>query len=148
SAHLSTIESTELALLPLPPAGPAGPARLSQNFVIEDRLAWSGPALLVTGMGEERDGRYTATEPRLYRSLGGDPRLERVSPALAGGVAEMAPLASGAVLTVTARSTHMAISAVDPASGAERPLRDQHGWVFNLTAARRGERIAFVAGDA
>jgi len=102
-------------------------------------------------MGEGKDGRYTATEPRLYRVDTGDARdlrLVRVAPSLAGSVGEMVPLADGLLLTATSVSTRMRISLVDAASGAVRTLRDQRGWIANLSAARTGERIAFAAGDA
>jgi dipeptidyl aminopeptidase/acylaminoacyl peptidase len=155
-----TAEDTEVALLPLasPPAtgataatGAAGAVRRTHNLVLEDRLWWAGERLFASGMGEGKDGRYTATEPRLYRvstEAAEDLRLLRVAPSLAGSVGEMVPLADGSLLTVTAVSTRMRISLVDAASGAVRTLREQRGWIANLSAARSGERIAFAAGDA
>src|ERR1700688_3002786 len=138
---------------PPPPAAPAttGAVRRTHNLVLEDRLWWAGERLFASGMGEGKDGRYTATEPRLYRVDTGpadDLRLLRVAPSLAGSVGEMVPLADGSLLTVTAVSTRMRISLVDAASGAVRTLRDQRGWIANLSAARSGERIAFAAADA
>src|SRR5260370_4936905 len=118
------------------------------------RLGRRGERLFASGMGEDREGRYTATELRLYRvdapavTAGGDLRLLRVAPSLAGSVGEMVPLADGSLLTVTTVSTRMQISLVDAASGAVGTLRDQRGWIANLSAARTGERIAFAAGDA
>lgn len=152
-----TAEETEVALLPLasPPAtattATIGAVRRTHNLVLEDRLWWAGDRLFASGMGEGKDGRYTATETRLYRvDTGADDelRLLRVAPSLAGSVGEMVPLADGSLLTVTAVSTRMRISLVDAASGAVRTLRDQRGWIANLSAARSGERIAFAAGDA
>ena len=155
-----TADDTEVALLPLasPPATAAtaaaattGAVRRTHNLVLEDRLWWAGERLFASGMGEGKDGRYTATEARLYRVDTGpadDLRLLRVAPSLAGSVGEMVPLADGSLLTVTAVSTRMRISLVDAASGAVRTLRDQRGWIANLSAARSGERIAFAAGDA
>ncbi|HEV3072979.1 MAG TPA: prolyl oligopeptidase family serine peptidase [Thermoanaerobaculia bacterium] len=151
------VEDTEVALLPLasqPATGAAatsGAVRRTHNLVLEDRLWWAGERLFASGMGEGKDGRYTATEPRLYRVDTGpadDLRLLRVAPSLAGSVGEMVPLADGSLLTVTTVSTRMRISLVDAASGAVRTLRDQRGWIANLAAARSGERIAFAAGDA
>jgi dipeptidyl aminopeptidase/acylaminoacyl peptidase len=142
-----TIEGNEVALLPLTPGAATGPRR-SHNFILEEHLAWAGKDLFVSGMGEERDGRYTATEPRLYRADTGDLLLTPVALEQVGGLAEAVPLAGGSLLTVTNRSTHMLIALVEPASGAVRTLRDQRGWISNLTATPDGRRIAFVAGDA
>jgi dipeptidyl aminopeptidase/acylaminoacyl peptidase len=144
-----TIDGSEIALLALTPGAAAGAPRRSRNFVLEEHLVWSGKDLFVTGMGEERDGRYSATESRLYRAVGtGDLRLTREAPGLAGGLAEAFPLASGSLLTVTNVSTRMQIALVAPASGKVRTLRDQRGWISNLSATPTGNRIAFVAGDA
>ncbi|HEV3072981.1 MAG TPA: hypothetical protein VHB47_01080, partial [Thermoanaerobaculia bacterium] len=126
------VEDTEVALLPLasqPAAAAAattGAVRRTHNLVLEDRLWWAGERLFASGMGEGKDGRYTATEPRLYRVDTGpadDLRLLRVAPSLAGSVGEMVPLADGSLLTVTTVSTRMRISLVDAASGAVRTLR-------------------------
>jgi dipeptidyl aminopeptidase/acylaminoacyl peptidase len=143
-----TVESTEVALLPLASRAEAGAPRRTHNLVLEDRLSWAGKHLFVSGMGEEKDGRYTTTESRLYRVDAGDLRLIRLAPALAGSLGELAPLADGSLLTVTTVSTGMRISLVDPASGKVHTLRDQRGWIASLSAARTGGRIAFVAGDA
>jgi dipeptidyl aminopeptidase/acylaminoacyl peptidase len=144
-----TVESTEVALLPLAAPGAAGAPPRTHNFVLEERLAWARNELFVSGMGEESNGRYTATESRLYRvAAGGDLRLVRVAPALAGGVEDLAALPDGSLVTVTAVSTGMRMSLVDPASGSVRTLRDEHGWIANLATASRGRRIAFVSGNA
>jgi dipeptidyl aminopeptidase/acylaminoacyl peptidase len=148
SSQRETVESTELALLALTSGAAAAAPRRTRNFVLEDRLTWAGQHLLVSGMGEEKDGRYTATESRLYRVDARDLRLVRVAPQLAGSLAEAVPLAGGSLLTVTSVSTRMQISLVDVAAGKVRTLRDQRGWISNLSAARAGDRIAFVAGDA
>jgi dipeptidyl aminopeptidase/acylaminoacyl peptidase len=148
SSQRDTVDGSEMALLALTSGAAAGPPRRTRNFVLEDRLTWAGKDLFVSGMGEEKDGRYTATESRLYRVDAGDLRFIRVAPGLAGSVAEAVPLAGGSLLTVTSVSTRMQISLVDVAAGKVRTLRDQRGWISNLSATRTGERIAFVAGDA
>jgi len=151
SGQRETVESTEVALLPLASRAETAPPRRTHNLVLEDRLWWAGQQLFASGMGEDKDGRYTGTEPRLYRvdTAGtGDLRLIRAAPAQAGSLGEVVPLADGSLLTVTTVSTRMQISLVDAASGKVRTLRDQRGWIANLSAARSGERIAFVAADA
>jgi dipeptidyl aminopeptidase/acylaminoacyl peptidase len=148
SSRREAADSSELALLPLTPGAAAGAPRRAHNFVSEDRLTWAGQDLFASGMGEERDGRFAATESRLYRVDAGDLRLSRAAPGLAGSVAEAVPLAGGSLLTVTSVSTRMQVSLVDAAAGKVRTLRDQRGWIFSLSATRTGARIAFVAGDA
>jgi dipeptidyl aminopeptidase/acylaminoacyl peptidase len=143
------VDNTEVALLPLdPPAAAAAPARRTHNFILEDRLVWQGERLFVSGMGEQKDGRFSVTEPRLYLLDTGDLGLNRVAPALAAALDQMVALADGSLLTVTTVSMGMRISLLDPVSGKARTLRDQRGWISDLSAARTGERIAFVAGDA
>jgi dipeptidyl aminopeptidase/acylaminoacyl peptidase len=150
SSIRETADGTEVALQSLTPGGPAGAPRRSRNFVLEDRLAWSGRNLFVSGMGEERDGRYTASESRLYRvdAAAGELHLMRGAPTLAGGVAEVVPLASGSLLTLTNVSTRMPIALVDAATGGVQTLPGRQGWIFNLSASRSGDRIAFAAGDS
>src|SRR5262249_41910159 len=81
-----TVETTEVALLPLAssavPPRTRGAPRQTHNFVLEDRISWAGSGLFATGMGEERGGRFTMTEPRLYRldpgaGQGGQPAAVR-----------------------------------------------------------------------
>ncbi len=141
-----TVDTAEVALLPT--TGTAGMPRRTRNFILEESLAWAGKDLFVSGMGEEKDGRYTATESRLYRADAGDLRLVRTASGLQGHLDHMVPLADGSLLAVTLVSTGMRISRVEPASGKVRLLREQHGWITNLSASRDGSRIAFTAGDA
>ncbi len=147
SSLLEAVANTEVALLPLAPQAGAAPRR-THNFVLEDHLFWTAEHLFVSGMGEEKDGRFAVTQSRLYVLDTTDLRLDRVAPALAGSFDELVPLADGSLLTVTTVSTGMRISRVDPISGKAQTLRDQRGWILNLSASRSGERIAFVAGDS
>ncbi len=144
-----SMSTAEVALLPVPEgkAGAAAPRR-THNLVLEDNLAWAGKDLFVSGMGEEKDGRYTVTDSRLYRVDAGDLHLVRAAPALQGHLDQAVSLADGSLLAVTVVSTGMRISRVEPASGGVRTLREQRGWIANLSASRDGRRIAFVAGDA
>jgi dipeptidyl aminopeptidase/acylaminoacyl peptidase len=148
SGRRETVDSLGVVLLPLVSGAAAGTPRRAHTFVFESSLSWGGRHLFVWGMGEERDGRFAATESRLYQMDSGDPRLLRVAPELAGSVGELVPWADGSLLTVATVSTGMQISLVDPASGKVRTLRDQRGWIGNLSASRTGGRIAFTAGDA
>ncbi len=141
-----TADTAEVALLPT--AGTAGMPRRTRNFILEESLAWAGKDLFVSGMGEEKDGRYTATESRLYRADAGDLHLVRVAPALRGSLYQQVPLADGSLLAVTTVSTGMQVARVEPASGRIRTLREQRGWLSKLSASRDGGRIAFIAGDA
>lgn len=151
SGASETIESSEVALLPLAAGGPASSARRTHNRILEDRVFWVGADLFVSGMGELRDGRFSVTEPRLFRAdtnaRAGELALSRVAPAMEGSLGEVVPLADGSLLTSATISTRMRISLIDPADGKARSLRDQRGWVSNLSASRKGERIAFVGGD-
>lgn len=139
-----TTDSAEVALLPMA----SGEPRRSRNLVIEEGPAWSGEDLFVVGTGEEKDGRYTATEARMYRVDRGDLHLVRIAPGLRGHINQQVPLADGSLLAVTTVSTGMQVVRVEPASGAVRTLREQHGWLAGLVASRDGGRIVFAAGDA
>lgn len=145
SAASQTSASTEVVLLPIGPSG-AGPKRTS-NRTWEEGVAWVGEEVFVAGTGEERDGRLTNTEGRLYRMerSGG---LTRVGPGLEGYVKELVPIAGGSLLVTTNVSTHMRVSRVEPGSGQVRTLLDRRGWISNLSASRDGGAIAFVASDA
>lgn len=145
SGFRQTADTAEVALLPL---GSGGAPRRTRNLVLEEGIAWTGKTLFVSGSGEEKGGRYTATDSRLYRVEPGDLRLVRVAPGLQGHLLQTVPLADGSLLTVTLVSTGMRISRVEPASGRTWTLREQRGWIANLTASRDGRRIAFAAGDA
>lgn len=139
-----TMDATEMALLPMA----SGEPRRTRNLVIEEGPVWVGGDLFVIGTGEEKGGRYTATEARMYRADLGDLRLVRVAPGLRGHLNQQVPLADGSLLAVTTVSTGMQVVRVEPASGAVRTLREQRGWLAGLVASRDGGRIAFVAGDA
>jgi len=146
SGFRQTADTAEVALLPLGAGG--APPRQTRNLVLEESLAWTGNDLFVAGPGEEKDGRYTATDSRLYRLDSGELRLVRVAPGLEGHLTQTIPLAHGSLLAVTLVSTRMRISRVEPASGRVRTLREQRGWIAGLAASRDGSRVAFVAGDA
>ena len=141
-----TADTAEVALLPLA-SGEAAPRR-TRNLILEESLAWVGKDLFVAGSGEEKDGRYTATESRLYRADAGDLHLVRVASGLRGSLSQQVPLADGSLLAVTTVSTGMHVVRVEPVSGKIRTLREQHGWIANLSASREGGRVAFTAGDA
>jgi len=147
-----TVEGSEAALLPLAAGAPSVSARRTSNSILEDHVFWTGTDLFLSGMGELRNGRFAATEPRLYRVdpniKTGDLQLARVAPALEGSPEEFVPLADGPLLTVATASTRMRISAIDVRTGNIRMLRDQRGWISNLSASRDGRRIAFAAGDS
>jgi dipeptidyl aminopeptidase/acylaminoacyl peptidase len=144
-----TVETAEVALLPLDSGKAGGEPGRSRNLTIEEGPVWAGGALFVAGNGDEKEGRYTATEARMYRVDGGDAlRLARVAPELPGYLDQMVPLADGSLLAVTTVSTGTRVSRVEPASGRARTLREQRGWISNLSASRDGGRIAFAAGDA
>src|SRR5262249_38760027 len=143
-----TVDTAEVALLPLTSGAAAGAPRRTRNLILEESLAWAGKDLFVSGMGEEKDGRYTATESRLYRADAGDLHLIRVAPGLRGSLYQQVPLADGSLLALTTVSTGMRVVRVEPASGGLRTLREQHGWISRLSASRDGSRIAFAAGDA
>jgi dipeptidyl aminopeptidase/acylaminoacyl peptidase len=142
-----TMDTSEMALLALAP-GKAGEARQSRNLIIEEGPVWVGGDLFVIGTGEEKEGRYTATEARMYRVDRGDFHFTRVAPGLRGHLNQQIPLADGSLLAVTTVSTGMRVERVEPASGSVRTLREQRGWLAGLTASRDGGRLAFVAGDA
>ncbi len=143
-----TVESSEAALLPL--AAGATSVRMTHNLILEDHVFWAGGDLFFSGMGESQNGRFVATEPRLYRADSSvsarELSLSRVAPAMEGSLGEIVPLGDGRMLIDQSISTHMRISLVDR-NGNLRMLREQRGWVTNLSASRDGKRIAFVAGD-
>ncbi len=134
--------------MPMPSGAESAPPRRTHNLVLEDNLTWVGKDLFVSGVGEEKDGRYTVTDARLYRVDAGDLRLARAAPSLQGHLDQVVPLADGSLLTVTLVSTTTRISRVEPATGKVKALREQRGWIYNLSASRDGRRIAFAAGDA
>jgi dipeptidyl aminopeptidase/acylaminoacyl peptidase len=143
SAAAQTTEGAEVLLLPLGPQA-VGPQRTS-NQTWEESLAWAGKDLFVAGTGEERGGRITSTEGRLYRLEGN--RLTRISPELEGYVKQLVPLSDGSLLVTANVSTRMRVSRVEPGSGKVRTLLDQRGWIFSLSASRDGGTLAFVATD-
>lgn len=138
-----TTDGSEVLFLPLGPQA-VGPQRTS-NRTWEESLAWVGKDLFVVGSGEERNGRITATEGRLYRVEGS--QLSRVSPELEGYVKQLVPLSNGSLLVTANISTRMRISRVETASGKTQTLLDQRGWIFGLSASRDGGTVAFVASD-
>ena len=142
-AAAETVDTNEVHLLPLGPQA-MGEQR-THNWISEESLAWVGKDLFVAGPGEEKDGRYTNTEGRLYRVEGYN-RLARLSPGLEGYVKQLVPLADGALLVTTNVSTHMRVSRVEP-SGTVRELLDQRGWIANLSASNDGGTIVFVTTD-
>jgi dipeptidyl aminopeptidase/acylaminoacyl peptidase len=143
-----TVDTDEVALLPM--AGDVPPRR-THNLISEEAAAWVGKDLFVIGTGQEKDGRYTTTEARLYRvdaSDTGGLQLVPVAPGLQGHLSQRVSLADGSLLTVTTISTGMRISRLEPSSGKVRTLREHRGYIANLSASRDGKRIAFLAGDA
>jgi dipeptidyl aminopeptidase/acylaminoacyl peptidase len=145
SAASQTTESTEVLLLPVGSQG--GTPRRTHNLLYEEIFAWAGKDLFVEGEGEEKDGRFTNTEGRLFR-LDGSDRLARVNPALEGYVKQIVPFPEGSLLVTTNVSTRMRISRVEPGSGKAETLLDQRGWIASLSASRDGQVVAFVASDA
>ena len=143
-----TVETGEVALLPLTPGAAGETPRRTRNLITEETLAWAGHDLFVTGPGEEKDGRYTATEARLYRVDAGDLHLVRIAPGLPGYLMQQISLPDGSLLTLAVVSTGMRISQVEPASGKVVTLREHRGWLDNLSVSRSGDRISFIAGDA
>jgi dipeptidyl aminopeptidase/acylaminoacyl peptidase len=152
SGGRQTVDTAEVALLPMTSGKAGGEPRRTRNLVLEESLAWVGKDLFVAGPGEMKDGRYTATEARLYwidhRVDAGDLHLVRVAPGLRGYLNQLIPLADGSLLTVATVSTGMHVARVEPAAGTVRTLREQRGWIAGLDASRDGGRIVFVAGDA
>jgi dipeptidyl aminopeptidase/acylaminoacyl peptidase len=143
-----TVDTGEVALLPLTPGAAGEAPRYTRNLVTEESLAWAGRDLFVTGPGEEKDGRYTMTEARMYRVDLGDLHLVRVAPGLPGYLMQQVPLPDGSLLTLAVVSTGMRVSRVEPASGKVVTLREHRGWIDNLSASRSGDRLSFIAGDA
>jgi dipeptidyl aminopeptidase/acylaminoacyl peptidase len=141
-----TSDDTDVALLSLAP--PMTPAQTSHDRVFEDRVLWSEENLYATGMGEERNGRYTATENRLYR-VGdqGTFQASPFSPAPEGGIDDIIALEHGRFLIASLRSTHMTVSVVDPAAKTSAVVHETRGWIHDLSASSTG-RVAFAAGDA
>ncbi|HEY7213425.1 MAG TPA: prolyl oligopeptidase family serine peptidase [Thermoanaerobaculia bacterium] len=141
---VGTMETNELFLLPLGPQA-IGP-QLTDNMIWEESFAWAGKDLFVAGPGEEKEGRYTNTEARLYR-LEGNGRLARVGSELQGYLKQVVPLPDGSLLVTASVSTHMRVSRVEPGAGTVRTLLDNPGWVYNLSASNDGKTIAFTATD-
>lgn len=140
----SPVEKCEVSIMPLGPQA-AAPLR-TRNRVYEERALWAGRDLLVTGAGEERDGRFTVTETRLYRVEPGG-GLARIAPDLEGSLSAAVPLADGSVLATALISTRTRVHRIEPASGRVRTLADHRGMIELLTASRDGRRIAFVRYD-
>lgn len=145
--YFGPVRTWEVSVLPLGPQA-AAPLRTS-NWIYEDRLLWTGgdllDDLLVTGSGEERDGRATNTEGRLHRLE--NSRLSRIAPNLEGNIQEAIPLADGSVLLTAMISTRTRVYRVEPATGGARTLADHRGTITFFTASRDGRRIAFVRFD-
>ncbi len=145
SAASQTTESTEVLLLPLGPQ--ASGVQRTRNMAWEEIFAWAGKDLFIEAEGEEKDGRFTNTEGRLFR-LDGSNRLARVNPELEGYVKQIVPLPDGSLLVTTNVSTRMRVSRVEPASGKVETLLEQRGWIASLSASRDGQVVAFVTSDA
>lgn len=141
-SELST--SNQIELLPL--GTPASPHRRTVGLSWKEGMAWAGGELFVIGEGTEQAGRLVFTEGRLVR-MGSDGQLALVVPGLEGYLKQIVPLADGALLVTANVSTVMRVSRVEPASGKVRTLREQHGWLANLSVSRDGKVIAFVASD-
>ncbi len=143
-SYVGTVAEWEASIVSLGHPG-ASPVR-TRNWTSEDQLLWAGRDLLITGSGEQKEGRYTSTERRLYR-MEPDGRLVRVAPDLEGSVIEAVPLADGSVLVTALVSTRMRIDRIDPGTGRVQILFDHHGTIERLTASRDGGKIAFVRYD-
>lgn len=144
SAIHGGVEATEVAILPL---APGAPPRRTRNRGWEETLAWAGKDLFVSVTGEEKDGRYTNTEARLFRVNAEDMALVPAAPNQEGYLKQQVSLADGSFLVAANVSTRMRVSRLEPGSGKIRTLLDQHGWIANLSASRDGGVIAFVATD-
>ncbi len=125
---------------------PAMPHRRTVGLSWKEGMAWAGGELFVIGAGTEQAGHFVFTEGRLVR-MGSEGRLSPVSPGLEGYLKQIVPLSDGGLLVTANVSTVMRVSRVEPASGKVRTLREQHGWLANLSASRDGKVIAFVASD-
>lgn len=150
SDRSQTARSSQVELLPL--GRESARRRRTSEILSKESLAWAGKDLFVAGMGEERNRRLLYTEGRLFR-LGAEDHLVRVAPGLEGYLKQVVGLADGSLLVTTNVSTRMRINRVSGrvsglVSGTVRLLREQRGWISNLTASRDGRRIAFIAGDA
>lgn len=141
--YFGPVRAWEVSVLPLTPQA-AAPVRTA-NWIYEDRLLWTGNDLLVTGSGEERNGRSTTTEGRLHRLEAG--QLTRIAPKLEGNIQEAIPLADGSALLTAMISTRTRIYRVEPATGSVRTLDDHRGTITFFAASRDGRRIAFVRFD-
>ncbi|HEX4965274.1 MAG TPA: prolyl oligopeptidase family serine peptidase [Thermoanaerobaculia bacterium] len=143
--------SNQVELLPLGgPAtaakAPASPRRRTAGAFYKEGMAWAGDDLFVIGQGKEQAGRFVFTEGRLYR-MGAEGRLVPVAPGMEGYLKQIVPLPDGSLLVTANVSTVMRVSRVEPASGAVRTLREQRGWLANLSVSRDGKVIAFVTTD-
>ncbi|HSS52743.1 MAG TPA: hypothetical protein VLX28_27695, partial [Thermoanaerobaculia bacterium] len=135
-----------LALGETATAAKAGPRWRTVEASWKEGMAWSGGELFAIGAGKEQAGRFVFTEGRLVR-MGAEGRLAPVAPRLEGYLKQIVPLPDGGLLVTANISTLMRVSRVEPASGAVRTLREQRGWLSNLSVSRDGKVIAFVASD-
>ena len=87
--------------------------------VWEETLAWAGKDLFVSVTGEEKDGRYTITEARLFRVNAEDMALVPAAPDQEGYLKQQVPLADGSLLVTANVSTRMRVSRLEPGSGEE-----------------------------
>jgi dipeptidyl aminopeptidase/acylaminoacyl peptidase len=142
-----SVATSEVEILPLGPPAGASPRR-THNRGWEETLAWAGGDLFVSVAGEERAGRFTATEARLFRWDNEGVRLVPAASGQEGYLKQQVPLADGSLLVTANVSTRMRVSRVEPRSGKIRTLWEQPGWVANLSASRDGGVIAFVTSDS
>jgi|GEM_PF-3144449 len=143
-----TSRSNQIEILPV--GTPAGPHRRTGEVSWKEGIAWAGGELFVVRTGKEQAGRFVFTDGRLDR-MGAEGRLVPVVPIaqeLEGYLKQIVPLPDGGLLVTANVSTVMRVSRVEPASGSVRTLREQHGWLSNLSVSRDGKRIAFVASDS
>jgi dipeptidyl aminopeptidase/acylaminoacyl peptidase len=141
--------SNQVELLPLGEpamAAKASPRRRTAEVSWKEGMAWAGGDLFVIAAGREQAGRFVFTEGRLYR-MGTEGRLAPVAPGLEGYLKQIVPLPDGSLLVTANISTVMRVSRVEPTSGIVRTLREQRGWLSNLSASRDGTVIAFIATD-
>jgi len=147
SAIQESVETSEVEILPLGPPAGASPRR-TRNRGWEESLSWAGGDLFVSVAGEERGGRFTATEARLFRWDGVGVRLVPAASGQEGYLKQQVPLVDGSLLVTANVSTLMRVSRMEPRSGKIRTLLEQRGWIANLSASRDGGVIAFAASDS
>lgn len=138
-------DTAEVAIVPL---APGVPPQRTRNLTWEETFAWGGKDLFVSATGEEKNGRYTITEARLFRVNAEDMSLVPAAPNQEGYLKQQVPLADGSFLIATSVSTRMRVSRLEPGSGKIRTLLEQRGWIANLSASRDGGVIAFVTSDS